>query len=266
MASPVVTEQSRFFTRVSFVSRVLRVVVLLGVTTLAGCATSSHFNRWAVQDATSIRVRSGDTLYSIAMAHNLDWRDVARWNGIRDPRDLRAGQTLRLTPPGRSARAAQQDKTRTSRSSRVTAKPATRHTSLPSRFSGSAQPVLWKWPVRGRVLSRFIDQNKQQKGLILSGVIGEPVHASAAGEVVYAGDGLPGYGNLLIIKHNSTWLSAYGYNKTLLVKEGQYVQSGQVVATMGRRDGRAKDKTGSLLFQIRRDGQPVDPLAYLPRR
>ncbi|MBD3815865.1 MAG: peptidoglycan DD-metalloendopeptidase family protein, partial [Halothiobacillus sp.] len=126
--------------------------------------------------------------------------------------------------------------------------------------------VAWQWPVNGRVLSRFIDQSKQQKGLILAGQIGEPVRASAAGEVVYAGNGLPGYGNLLIIKHNSTWLSAYGYNRSLLVKEGQSVRAGQVVATMGRRDERAKDKTGSLLFQIRRDGKPVDPMAYLPSR
>ncbi len=126
--------------------------------------------------------------------------------------------------------------------------------------------MIWKWPVKGRVLSHFIDQSNQQKGLILAGAIGEPVRASAAGEVVYAGNGLPGYGNLLIIKHNATWLSAYGYNRSLLVKEGQSVRAGQVVATMGRRDGRTKDKTGSLLFQIRRDGKPVDPMAYLPSR
>ena len=240
--------------------------LLLGVMTLSGCATGSHFDRWAGHDASVTRVRSGDTLYSIAVANDLDWRDVARWNGIRDPRDLRAGQILRLTPPGRTTRAAAGSTTRTAPRKPSVTKPAPRSASARSSTSDSKRDVTWKWPVKGRVLSHFIDQSNQQKGLILAGAIGEPVRASAAGEVVYAGNGLPGYGNLLIIKHNSTWLSAYGYNRSLLVKEGQSVRAGQVVATMGRRDGRAKDKTGSLLFQIRRDGKPVDPMAYLPRR
>ena len=240
--------------------------VLLGVIALSGCATGSHFDRWAGHDASVTRVRSGDTLYSIAVANDLDWRDVARWNGIRNPRDLRAGQILRLTPPGRTTRATANSTTRAAPRQPSAAKPTPRSASTRSNTSGSSQGVTWKWPVNGRVLSHFIDQSNQQKGLILAGAIGEPVRASAAGEVVYAGNGLPGYGNLLIIKHNSTWLSAYGYNRSLLVKEGQSVRAGQVVATMGRRDGRAKDKTGSLLFQIRRDGKPVDPMAYLPSR
>lgn len=240
--------------------------LLLGMMTLSGCATESHFDRWAGHDASAIRVRSGDTLYSIAVANDLDWRDVARWNGIRNPRNLRAGQLLRLTPPKQMASPRKVTKTRPV--PHHTSVTRSSHRSAPSRptTSNSTQRVVWKWPVNGRVLSRFIDQSKQQKGLILAGKIGEPVRASAAGEVVYAGNGLPGYGNLLIIKHNATWLSAYGYNQSLRVKEGQSVRQGQIVATMGRRDGRAKDKTGSLLFQIRRDGKPVDPMAYLPRR
>ncbi len=240
--------------------------LLLGVMTLSGCATGSHFDRWAGPESSAIRVRPGDTLYSIAVANDLDWRDVARWNGIRNPRDLRAGQILRLTPPGQTARAAANTPPRAVPHQPSSAKPTSQSASTRSNASVSSQGVAWQWPVNGRVLSRFIDQSKQQKGLILAGQIGEPVRASAAGEVVYAGNGLPGYGNLLIIKHNSTWLSAYGYNRSLLVKEGQSVRAGQVVATMGRRDGRAKDKTGSLLFQIRRDGKPVDPMAYLPSR
>ncbi len=246
--------------------RMAWVGLLLGVITLSGCATGSHFDRWAGQEASAIGVRPGDTLYSIAVANDLDWRDVARWNGIRNPRDLRAGQILRLTPPGQTARAAANTTTQAVPHQPSATKPTSQSASTRSNASVSSQGVAWQWPVNGRVLSRFIDQSKQQKGLILAGQIGEPVRASAAGEVVYAGNGLPGYGNLLIIKHDSTWLSAYGYNRSLLVKEGQSVQIGQVVATMGRRDGRAKDKTGSLLFQIRRDGKPVDPMAYLPSR
>lgn len=240
--------------------------LLLGVMTLSGCATGSHFDRWAGHDASVTRVRSGDTLYSIAVANDLDWRDVARWNGIRNPRDLRAGQMLRLTPPGKITRTSRSSTTRSAHHESQAKTPSPRPAATRSSAAASAGRVTWQWPVKGRVLSHFIDQSNQQKGLIVGGAIGEPVHASASGEVVYAGNGLPGYGNLLIIKHNSTWLSAYGYNRSLLVKEGQSVRAGQVVATMGRRDGRAKDKTGSLLFQIRRDGKPVDPMAYLPRR
>ena len=238
--------------------------LLLGVLTLSGCATESHFDRWASNGSAVTRVRPGDTLYSISVANDLDWRDVARWNGIRNPRDLRAGQLLRLTPPGQTARTNTRSTARAAPKKPVPAKPSRQS---PTRSTlADTGPVTWQWPVNGRVLSHFIDQTNQQKGLILAGAIGEPVRASASGEVVYAGNGLPGYGNLLIIKHNSTWLSAYGYNRSLLVKEGQSVRAGQVVATMGRRDGRAKDKTGSLLFQIRQDGKPVDPMAYLPRR
>jgi lipoprotein NlpD len=263
---PIVNQLSRLAAHVRPLYRLAWVGLLLGVMTLSGCATGSHFDRWAGHDASAIRVRPGDTLYSIAVANDLDWRDVARWNGIHNPRDLRAGQILRLTPPGQTARAATRVTTRAVPRKPPAAKPASRSASTQSNTTVSAQGVIWKWPVNGRVLSHFIDQSNQQKGLILGGAIGEPVRASAAGEVVYAGNGLPGYGNLLIIKHNSTWLSAYGYNRSLLVKEGQTVRAGQVVATMGRRDGRAKDKTGSLLFQIRRDGKPVDPMAYLPSR
>ncbi|OZB74172.1 MAG: hypothetical protein B7X37_06535 [Halothiobacillus sp. 14-55-98] len=266
MHYPIVNQLSRLAAHVRPLYRLAWVGLLLGVMTLSGCATGSHFDRWAGHDASAIRVRPGDTLYSIAVANDLDWRDVARWNGIHNPRDLRAGQILRLTPPGQTARAATRVTTRAVPRKPPAAKPASRSASTQSNTTVSAQGVIWKWPVNGRVLSHFIDQSNQQKGLILGGAIGEPVRASAAGEVVYAGNGLPGYGNLLIIKHNSTWLSAYGYNRSLLVKEGQTVRAGQVVATMGRRDGRAKDKTGSLLFQIRRDGKPVDPMAYLPSR
>lgn len=257
---------SRLVSQIQPVSRMIWVGLLLGVMTLSGCATGSHFDRWAAQDATFTRVRSGDTLYSISVANDLDWRDVARWNGIRDPRDLRAGQMLRLTPPERTSREAKSAATRSAPLKSSVAKLAPRSAPVRSNTSDSAQGVIWKWPVNGRVLSHFIDQSNQQKGLILAGAIGEPVRASADGEVVYAGNGLPGYGNLLIIKHNATWLSAYGYNRSLLVKEGQTVRAGQIVATMGRRDERAKDKTGSLLFQIRRDGKPVDPITYLPKR
>lgn len=239
------------------------IALTLALALLGGCARSSHFDRWDARTSTGpgmTVVRSGDTLYSIAVAHDLDWRDVARWNGIRDPRSLRVGQTLRLTAPGHRAAPT------TLRSTRAAPVRKPQHNATEtSTISDSATPH-WLWPAQGRVISRFIDGSSLQKGLIIAGALGEPVTASTAGEVVYAGNGLPGYGNLLIIKYDSTWLSAYGYNQKLLVKEGDRVRAGQRVALMGRRDGRALDKNGSLLFQIRRDGKPVDPLLHLPKR
>ncbi|HUM99729.1 MAG: peptidoglycan DD-metalloendopeptidase family protein [Halothiobacillaceae bacterium] len=255
-------------------------ILAIGVGILAGCASGTNFNRWGAgfsTDATaqrgtemggaSQRVRAGDTLYSIAVAHDLDWRTLAQWNGITDPRSLRVGQLLRLTNP--RAPEAPVRGALTASDARTSAKAAP--AASPTAPSAKPAPLpagnlVWQWPVQGKVISRFIDDNNLQKGLILGGAIGEPVRASAAGEVVYAGDGLPGYGNLLIIKHNAEWLTAYGYNQSLLVKEGQTVAAGQVVATMGRRDDKALDKTGSLLFQIRRYGKPVDPSPLLPPR
>jgi lipoprotein NlpD len=263
------------------------------VALLAGCASGSHFDQWGSQSRAEAvqgipesgatqRVRAGDTLYSIALAHDLDWQALARWNDIKDPRSLRAGQVLRLTPPGGDQTAARKKQNaptapqsglhlaapRAPTVSVVTESPAPSR-APPSRTVNQASavnPSGWQWPVQGKVLSRFIDGNNLQKGLILAGALGEPVHASAAGEVVYAGNGLPGYGNLLIIKHDAEWLTAYGYNQSLLVKEGQMVTAGQTVATMGRRDDKALDKTGSLLFQIRRYGKPVDPIPLLSPR
>ncbi len=229
------------------------------------------------------RVRAGDTLYSIALAHDLDWQALARWNGIADPRAMRVGQVLRLTPPGAIAPPQPQPSAlvsppasglhlappRSSSAAPVNPPPLSSPSPAPAPSIGQTAAVTngqWQWPVQGKILSRFIDGNNLQKGLILGGAIGEPVRASAAGEVVYAGNGLPGYGNLLIIKHDAEWLTAYGYNQSLLVKEGQMVTAGQTVATMGRRDDKALDKTGSLLFQIRRFGKPVDPMPLLPPR
>lgn len=262
----------------------IRIMVLaVGVGVLAGCASGTNFKRWGAASSTeataqpsvkiegaSQRVRAGDTLYSIAVAHDLDWRSLALWNGITDPRSLRVGQLLRLTNPRAPEVPSRGSMTASNSRELAPAKPQAR-AAAPIASSVKPEPesaghLVWQWPVQGKVLSRFIDDNNLQKGLILGGAIGEPVRASAAGDVVYAGDGLPGYGNLLIIKNNAEWLTAYGYNQSLLVKEGQTVAAGQVVATMGRRDDKALDKTGSLLFQIRRYGKPVDPSPLLPPR
>ncbi len=255
----------------------LWILLALMVSWLGGCASSgSHFSQWDRASPASAhrlppgavhRVRPGDTLYSIAMAHNLDWQALARWNGIHDPRALRVGQVLYLTDPAR--RPASPTSAAHAQPARPAAeKPPARETASGAASTAAAPTgtVLWQWPADGTVVSRFIDDSKTQPGLILRGTIGAPVRASAAGEVVYAGDGLPGYGNLLIIKHNAAWLSAYGYNQALKVKEGDRVAAGQIIATMGRRDNRSTAAEGSLLFQIRHNGEPVDPLPLLPVR
>jgi len=245
------------------------IALMLVLISLGGCARSTNFNQWDARTsdaAGTTSVRPGDTLYSIAVAHDLDWRDVARWNGIADPRSLRIGQTLRLTAPATGHRPVTRRAGPVSIVSSRGAAVHLPHATAPSPAVTGNGALHWQWPAQGKVESRFIDGSNLQKGLIIAGALGDPVHASTSGEVVYAGNGLPGYGNLLIIKYDGTWLSAYGYNQKLLVKEGDQVKAGQRVALMGRRDGRALDKTGSLLFQIRRDGKPVDPLLYLPKR
>jgi len=245
----------------------LIVLVLL----LSGCASSSHFERWG--DGTPVHiVGRGETLYSISVENDLDWRELARWNGIRNPRTLRLGQVLRLTPPRHAVRSktptTRRSTTHTASKTRKEHKKRATHHSTTHRVASSSSKgaIHWHWPVSGRVLSRYIAGDSTHKGVVLSGKMGQTVRASAAGEVVYAGNGLPGYGNLIIIKHSATMLTAYAYNQRLLVKEGRHVRSGQPIATMGHPPGRAHADKPSLLFQVRRNGKPVDPLRYLPRR
>lgn len=194
--------------------------------------------RWTPETHT---VRSGETLYSIAVQYNLDYRQIAEWNGIGSGSYIRAGQKLRLQPPSGGAVGA----------------------SAPRRIPTPEQAApAWRWPAAGPVLSAFGAASKTQSGIRIGGQQGQPIVAVAGGEVVYAGDGLPAYGLLVIIKHNATWLSAYGFNAGLRVKEGKLVQPGQTIATMGTdRSGRPQ-----LHFEIRRNGQPVDPIRLLPRR
>ena len=122
--------------------------------------------------------------------------------------------------------------------------------------------MSWKWPASGPVIETFATAGQVNKGIDLAGRRGEPVYAAADGKVVYSGTGLVGYGNLIIIKHNGTFLSAYGHNSRLLLKEGQFAKAGQKIAEIGS-TGTNRDK---LHFEIRRNGKPVNPLQYLPKR
>lgn len=204
--------------------------------TLAACSSAL---RWTPDYHT---VRSGETLYSIAVRYDLDYRQLATWNQLGSGAYIREGQTLRLKPPPAGSKAA------------TTRAPAAPPKTYPA--------PRWYWPTSGQVAGAFGSNAKTASGIRIAGNSGQSVNAVAAGEVVYAGDGLPSYGNLLIIEHNETWLSAYGFNSRLRVREGDKVQAQQHIADMGM----TPDGNAQLHFEIRRNGQPVDPLRYLPQR
>ncbi len=215
----------------------------------AGCAAPGAYGPYGyrIQTARSnpgrYTVRRGDTLYSIAWRYRLDSRALAAWNHIRAPYTIYPGRRLRLRAPvARSDRRARR-----------------RRAPQPPR---SVRAPSWHWPTAGRVVETFRRGDPGRRGLDIRGRLGQPVKAAAAGRVVYSGSGLPGYGQLIIIKHNDNYLSAYGYNRRLLVREGQRVRAGQRIAEMG-----AVGAQGPVLhFEIRRDGRPVNPLRLLPRR
>ncbi len=225
------------------------------------------------------RVQPGDTLFSIAAAFGADVKDLARWNSLDDPSRIRVGQLLRVVPPN-SETAAVLPVTPTSP---ATTRPLEGSAAAPAvgapapsvEAATTPGPVAsvpetkppaaasggdWIWPVNGRVIDKF--DEKRNKGIGIAGKEGDPVVASADGQVVYSGSGLRGYGNLVILKHSDDFISAYAHNRQILVKQGQVVKRGQRIAEVGRSDATEP----KLHFEIRRQGKPVDPLAYLPPR
>ena len=206
-------------------------------------------------------VQKGDSLYSLAQKNGLNHRQLARWNALLSPYALTIGQTLRLTPPGNpvvqsKAGAAEKPALVASRSNNsVATRPVVADTTkrLPA-VSG------WHWPVRGAVIKTFRADVTARKGIGIAGKSGQTVSAAAGGRVVYSGNGLISYGNLIIIKHDDNFLSAYAHNQSLLVAEGDEVKPDQPIARMGEENGRAQ-----LHFEIRKNGKPVNPLQYLPQ-
>jgi lipoprotein NlpD len=199
-------------------------------------------------------VRQGDTLSSIAFQYGFDYRQLAAWNNLGDGSLIYEGQVISLVPPanGRANTRVTQSVPATGTSS----KPLPVYTPPPEqRVAG------WQWPTQGPVVEGYQKSVKTDSGIQIGGTYGQPVQAASSGTVVYAGNALKGYGNLLIIKHNDTYLSAYGFNSELLVKEGEQVTGGQRVALMGQTPARQV----LLHFEIRKDGKPVNPTTYLPR-
>jgi lipoprotein NlpD len=228
-------------------------------------------------------VKPKDTLIGIGMETGQGPKDLARWNNLENPNRIEIGQVLRVTPPvvvmavvdngvavakPVSSGAATATTIAPGGASRSASAPASSSavvaaTSAPAAGSSSAsseEDLGWIWPGSGPVLAGF-DEAKN-KGLDIGGAAGDSVLASADGKVVYAGAGLRGYGNLIILKHNNTYLTAYAHNQALLVKEDQTVKKGQKIAEMGNSDS---DKV-KLHFEVRRQGKPVDPAKYLPAR
>ena len=219
-------------------------------------------------------VVKGDTLYSIAFRLGIDFRELAARNGIQSPYIIKVGQTLRTAKPAAhpstqapkvAVNASPPPKTTiktASKQSKVTSvtKPSSK-SQVPSDTVNEPQPVSrWRWPSSGKVVRTY--SSNRHKGIDIAGKRGDPVEAVAAGKVVYAGTGVTGYGSLLIIKHNDTYLSAYGHNERLLVSENMNIQAGQQIATMGS----SGTDTVKLHFELRRLGQPIDPLTLLPKR
>ena len=284
----------------SELNRWLGLCVVVSVLTLAGCSSKS-LNRAPVEDRTNTNnsvpvdagitaapvkqpqgfehagkpgyytVKPGDTLTRIALEQGQSPRDIARWSQVEDLNRIEVGQVLRIVPPVETGVVVRP----VTRSAVIEASSAPAAASAPVASAPPAvasAPVVavkpaavegeinWIWPANGAVLAGF-DEVKN-KGLDIGGTAGEPVLAAADGRVVYVGAGLRGYGNLIILKHDNVFLTAYAHNRTLLVKEDQSVSKGQKIAEMGSSDS---DHV-KLHFEVRRQGKPVDPAKYLPAR
>ena len=241
--------------------------LLLLVAALAACSHARVIpehgaNRGASRDGATTIVQRGDTLYGIAFRNGLDYRDVAAWNGIGAPYTIYPGQRLRLSGASSGRRTVA---TRPSREPERRPPPSTttvRKPPTPPAPTVAASGQAWTWPAQGQIISTFASGDPTRQGIDIAGKRGDPVRAAADGVVVYSGSGLVGYGELIIVKHDESWLSAYGHNRARLVAEGAKVRAGQQIAEMGR-TGADRDM---LHFEVRYDGKPVDPQRYLPRK
>jgi len=264
-------------------TRFLMIVLpVLAVLLQSGCAT--RLSPAPVVDRSSgrssepvepgyYRIKRGDTLLRIALDHGQSYRDIAEWNNIADPNLIEVDQVIRVNPP-KTAKASNtkiEVKQEKPAIAKEAPKPVDKQPNkeeklakqevVPEKTKPDAPTDLGirlSWPSKGEVIERF-DEGKS-KGISIAGKSGDAVQSAADGKVVYAGNSLRGYGNLVIVKHDNTYLTAYAHNKTLLVKEGDMVKKSQKIAEMGNTDA---DRV-KLHFELRKNGKPVDPIAYLP--
>lgn len=255
--------------RMTGTSRIVAATLIALV--MGGCGTAKVYREPGASSqapsrprpGVAVTVKRGETLFAIASRNGIRAQDLAAWNGIDPPYTIYPGQRLRLYPAGKGG------STATTRPPASTpTKPAT-GTAPPATTPAAPKPaapvvsdIKWRWPADGELIGRYVTGEPTKQGIDIGGASGAPVRAAADGVVVYSGSGLVGYGELIIIKHNEQWLSAYGHNRNRLVNEGQLVRSGQQIAEMGR-SGAPREM---LHFEVRYNGKPVDPLQYLPKR
>lgn len=237
---------------------IVTLVFLMSIILISCAGNPSYapvYNAWqqAAANKGVYRVQPGDSLYSIAWAFGLDYRTLAKINKIPPDDAISAGTLLQMYP-SKEQKVEQKKKAVKSRSRPVKQKKV-KHKS--DRQVSSR--VYWRWPTQGKIITAFSLSSGGSRGIDIAGKSGQSVKAAAKGRVVYAGSGLRGYGNLIILKHNQNYLSAYGYNKKLLVKDGDQVKLGQSIALMGSNDA------GQVMmhFEIRYQGKPVNPLKYI---
>jgi len=244
-------------------------LLLVLVLVLSGCGPvepAPVYGGYGPAPAGYYRIRSGDTLYKIAGRYRVDYKTLARWNQLDASSPIYAGSLLRVELPrgistGRSGRGKARTATRTRAQGTTTPKNPTRVARrTTNRGTWAASGLRWRWPLRGKVVQGFRPGDRTRQGIRIAGRPGQKVLAAEGGIVVYSDGGLKGYGNLVIVKHNGNYLSAYGFNRRLLVSEGVRVRRGQGIAEVGQ----ASDGAYRLHFEVRRNGAPVDPLKYLP--
>jgi lipoprotein NlpD len=202
------------------------------------------------------RVKRGDTVLRIALDHGQSYRDIVRWNNLTDPNQIEVDQLLLVRPPANAMTV----KPLTSAAATAPQKMAepTAEPKIEAVKPDAPPPgIRLSWPAKGKVLDDFVDG--KSKGIEIAGKLGDPIQAASDGRVVYAGNSLRGYGNLVIVKHDNTYLTAYAHNRNLLVKEGDAVRKGQKIAEMGDTDANSV----RLHFELRVNGKPVDPLPFL---
>jgi len=240
----------------------------------SGVDTAQHATKVEAVKRSHVLVRKSDTLYSIARREGFTHHQLARWNHIKSPYLLKPGQKLRLSPSSDAlgqtsiAQSSSQPTVKPLAQNNIKAVPLdNKKTVVRPQVNMGNNDVLptrvnkWHWPVKGRVVKKYKANDTSRKGIGIAGKKGQEINAAAGGTVVYSGNGLINYGNLIIIKHSHSFLSAYAHNKKLLVKEGESVKPGQAIAKIGD-SGNGKPQ---LHFEIRRNGKPVNPLNYLPK-
>lgn len=228
-----------------------------------GESKTTHVETVTAPAATEVTVRPGDTLYSLSRENDISLSRLVAINGLKQPYVINPGQVLRLTgtPMARPMPAPITSVASATMPNKVNPPiKAPVKTAVVSPVE-SNRKISWRWPIEGKVIARFNKNKNHAKGIVIAGSEGQGVRATSAGKVVYSGNGLISYGNLIIIKHSRSYLSAYAHNKKLLVKEGETIKAGQKIAELGK-TGTEKPK---LHFEIRKNGKPVDPMSYLPR-